>query len=1047
MGKQMEFEDGLYERLLSENEFDGLNSVASSTRLVSNLEDKKALLANHFSSLLAEQISLSESDEDLAYLVSKVNSALGGMELAADSEGLKELRWLSSSPQLDSERYNSMRPLTPLSELALFTNARDEPRIDLELERELATSDSVDILVSFIKLSGLRLLEAQLRKLRDRGVPVRLVTTAYMGATDKKAIDRLVNDLGVRVRIDLSPTSNRLHAKAWKFNRRSGYSTAYIGSSNMSRAALTSGSEWNVRLSAVHAAPLFEKFSAAFETYWESPDYLEYSTELLGEALEEALSKERSGSLGYSLLTNLDVIPMAHQVQMLEDLRVAREVFGHSRNLVVAATGTGKTVLAAFDYKSLFVQGQPRPRLLFVAHRKEILQQAMATFRQVLNDGEFGELWVDGLKPKEWNHVFASIQSLDTLKLANLPSDHFQHLIVDEFHHAEAKSYASLFEVLQPSQVVGLTATPERADGVDKIWQEQFGGRIASELRLWDALSRELLAPFHYFGIGEDIDYSSLPWVAGKYDQTALSDLVTSNTFRNRRVLKELDAKVPNIEKMRALIFCVSVDHAQKVAEEFTGQGVKTVAVTGGTENRGQIIQKLRQGEIQAIATVDVFNEGVDIPEVDTIVLLRPTESSTVFLQQIGRGLRRCEGKEQVLILDFIGAHRSEYRVDKKFEALSGKSRAEVIQSVEQGFPYLPSGSAIQLDSISRERILGLIKDQVSPAWKKLIAEIRDYGTTSLAEYLKASGRDVFEIYRDSNKNWVSLLELAGLRKFQFSDSDAVYLKLIPRLLHIDDLARIQFLELVLSGQLPRWEEMDVFTRSQSSMLFWNLFVDGKDPMTSNTWNSIDQAFVSLRNSKVFLEEVAELIDVLRTQIHHVGTPLSIGGLAQPLLTHSTYTRYELLGALGYGRLPGSSLYETGQFRSIAGAREGVYYVPEAKVDLFLVTLQKSDRLSPSIRYHDYAISNSIFHWESQSRTTPESPTGQRYLNHRALASNVLLAVRQSASDAQGTMQFKLLGLVDYMKHEGSKPIKIWWKLQEPMDPESFELAAAAKVS
>jgi hypothetical protein len=239
---------------------------------------------------------------------------------------------------------------------------------------------------------------------------------------------------------------------------------------------------------------------------------------------------------------------------------------------------------------------------------------------------------------------------------------------------------------------------------------------------------------------------------------------------------------------------------------------------------------------------------------------------------------------------------------------------------------------------------------------------------------------------------------------------------------------------------------MDDLTRRSSSMVFWNLFVDGKNPVTSTTWKSIDDAFKSLRASNVFVKEAKELLGVLRTQIRHVGMPIVLGGFIQPLLTHSTYTRYELLGALGYGRLPGSSVYETGQFRSISGAREGVYYVPEAKVDLFLVTLQKSDRLSPSVRYHDYAISDSIFHWESQSRTTPESPTGQRYLNHRSLGSDVLLACRHSAANAQGTMQFKLLGLADYIKHDGSKPITIWWKLRERMDPGTFELAAAAKV-
>jgi superfamily II DNA or RNA helicase len=1042
----MIFEDGIYERLLSELEFAQFNRESSSIRSVSNFEDKKALLRSYLGDLVSAQIEAAEDDASLQYLVSKLNNAAGGAPLAISNNEFKELRWVSSRAHQDRDRFDNMRPITPVGEMALFTNARDEPRIDLELERELATSDSVDILVSFIKISGLRLLETQLLKLRDRGVLVRLITTTYMGATDKKAIDRLVNELGVRVRIDLSPNSNRLHAKAWKFTRASGYSTAYIGSSNMSRAALTSGSEWNVRLSEAQTPSLFEKFETSFDTYWESKEYREYSTEALGQALEEALSRQGKGESGYVLISQLEVIPKPHQIQMLEELKVAREVFGYSRNLVVAATGTGKTVLAALDYKRLIEPGQPRPRLLFVAHRKEILQQAMATFRQVLGDGAFGELWVDGMMPKTWDHVFASVQSFSMAKISGLPVDHFHHLIVDEFHHAEASSYRAIFKSLEPDQVVGLTATPERSDGVDQIWRDEFGGRIASELRLWDAIGRDLLAPFHYFGISEDIDYSNVPWVGGKYEVTALSKLVTSNTFRNRKVLKELEAKVASLEAMKALIFCSSVEHARQVADEFSSLGVTTEAVTGETANRGQIIQRLRSGQIQAIATVDVFNEGVDIPELDTIVLLRPTESPTVFLQQIGRGLRLFPGKDHVLILDFIGAHRAEYRIDKKFEALSGKPRSEVIKNLQEGFPYLPSGSAIQLDQLSTERVLNLIKEQVSPAWKRLAAEVKAYGTSSLKEYLELSGRDLFEIYRDSGKTWVLLLSASELLAMDISDFDHVLLKLVSRLLHVDDAQRIGALESLLKADAPRWLEMDDFERRSASMIFWNLFVDGNKPGTSDTWGSIDDAFDALRMSEPFVKEVSGLLEVLRQRIRHVGSQISVQSVWQPLVTHATYSRYELLGALGYGRLPGSSVYETGQLRSIAGAREGVYFVAESKVDLFLVTLQKSERLSPSIRYHDYAISNSIFHWESQSRTTPESPTGERYINHRSRGTDVLIATRQTASDGNGTVHFKLLGLADYMKHEGSQPIKIWWHLREPMDPETFEIAAAAKV-
>lgn len=1044
----MDYEDGLHERLLTAAELAAVDPMMQSVMQVSEPADQRELLAQHFQGRLNELLNLQETSEGLLDLAKRLSVALG-VDLPAEANGkLTELLWSSAKPVLDRERLTNLRPLTPISDMALYTNARDEPRIDLELERELATSDSVDILVSFIKMSGLRLLEPQLRKLADRQVQVRLITTTYMGATDKKAIDRLVNELGVKVRIDLSPNSNRLHAKAWKFNRASGYSTAYVGSSNMSRAALTSGSEWNVRLAEVKAPGLFEKFRATFETYWEAPAYIEYSTDVHGSALQESLDRQSAGKFAPSfMLSGLEVTAKPHQTQMLEDLRVQREVFGHSHNLVVAATGTGKTVLAALDYKRLIKSGNARPTLLFVAHRKEILTQALLTFRQVLGDANFGELLVDGQRPSSWTHVFASIQSLNSGIVEQLGELHFQHLIVDEFHHAEAKSYKKLFEAFSAEQVVGLTATPERSDGVSEIWTSYFGGRIASELRLWDAINRDLLTPFHYFGVGEDLDYGQLPWARGRYDSTALSNLITSNSLRNKRVLRELESKVADPSSMRALVFCVSVAHAQQVARDFTAMGLETVPVTAETENRASVIQKLSAGEIQAIATVDVFNEGVDIPEVDTIILLRPTESPTLFLQQIGRGLRLCQGKADVLILDFIGAHRAEYRVDRKFEALSGRRRSEVLNNLRDGFPYLPSGSSIQLDDLGREHILNLMKAQVNPNWRQLAAEVASYATTSLAEYLNACGRDLYDVYKAADRNWVNLLSEAGIYAHPVSESDGKFLNRIPKLLHIDDLLRIEHLRAILEGTLPSWDDSTDAQKRLSSLVFWNLFNDALDPRSGERWSSIDEAFVALRNSKPFKFEALELLSVLHSKIEQVGEQFPLNFGQHPLLAHATYTRYELLGALGYGRLPGSSVYEDGKVRTISSAREGVYFVAEAKVDLFLVTLQKSQSLSPSIRYHDYAISNSIFHWESQSRTTPESPTGKRYINHRALGVDILMAVRATAKDGSGTQHFKLIGPVDYMNHEGSQPIKFWWHLQIPMDIKTFETAAAAKVS
>lgn len=1044
----MKIEPGLHERLVENSELSLLTPENSRIEEVSNLDDSRRLAKLFLESRITELLAEKDSVEKIFELLGSFSKVIGKTPYGSEQGIMNELRWFSNNSILDADRLNNKRPFTPISEHALFTNSRDEPRIDLELERELATSDSVDIIVSFIKVSGLRLLEAQFRELRDRGVRVRLVTTTYMGATEKKAVDRLVNELGAEVRIDLLPNSNRLHAKAWLFNRESGFSTAIIGSSNMSRVALTSGSEWNVRLSKVSSPSIFEKFSTTFETYWESDDYLHYTTEELGEALEEALAAQsESKSESISLMSHLEVNPRPHQIRMLDELSVSRELLGHSRNLVVAATGTGKTVLAALDYKRLIQAGEPRPNLLFVAHRKEILQQALATFRTVLGDNEFGELLVDGLRAKKWTHVFASIQSLSEKVLDGLGLSHFEHLIVDEFHHAEAKSYKKLFSSIHANQILGLTATPERSDGVDRIWKEIFGGRIASELRLWDALRQDLLAPFHYFGIGEDIDYSSLPWVAGRYETSSLSALVTSNTLRNRRVLRELNDKVADISKMRALVFCASVDHANQVAGDFTSSGVKTIAVTGITHNRKSIIEKLRQGEIQAISTVDVFNEGVDIPEVDTIVLLRPTESPTVFIQQIGRGLRRAQGKDQVLILDFIGAHRAEYRIDRKYEALSGTKRAGVLRSLEEGFPYLPSGSAIQLDSLSREYVLEQIKRQVAPNWKSMISEIKNYGIPSLREYLAASDRDIYDVYKGKGRTWVTAAIEAELIDDKLQDADLKLLGKIPRLLHLDDHVRIAEYSSLISNPPKGWSKMTLYEKRIASMFFWNLFEDGLNPIDGSNWASIDEALITLRSSSAFVTEVIDLLDALKVKVKQMGEHFDLLSGEHPLVAHATYTRYELLGCLGYGKLPGSSIYENGQSRFLSNAREGAYYIDEAKLDLFLVTLQKSERLSPSVRYHDYAISPKLFHWESQNKNSEESKSGQRYINHRSLRNDIMIAVRESAEGEFGTRHFKLLGPAEYIKHQGSRPMAIWWKLRIPMDPDTFDQAAAAKVS
>ena len=555
--------------------------------------------------------------------------------------------------------------------------------------------DRVDLLVSFLKWSGWRLLRDPVRRfLERRPGGLRVLTTTYMGATDRKVLDDLV-DCGAQVKISYDTRRTRLHAKAWLFHRDSGYSTALVGSSNLSAAALVDGLEWNVRLSQVETPQVLGQFQSAFEQYWEEGEFETYDPVTDAERVDQALqSEQRTGADALAL--HIDVRPYPFQQEILDRLEAERRR-GHNRNLVVAATGTGKTVVAALDYRRLREKYGPL-KLLFVAHRREILDQSLTMFRVVLKDNGFGEQLVAGRKPTEGRHVFASIQSLHEDRLLQFEPSFYDVVIVDEFHHAAAPTYDRLLKHVRPRYLLGLTATPERADG--EPITHWFEDRMAAELRLWHALDQQLLCPFQYFGIADGTDLRSTGWQAGRYVTADLDSVFTGNHARVAKILQAVSNIIENPREMRALGFCVSISHAEFMARELERHGIPTAALTANSDEqtRTNVLGCLRRREINVVFAVDIFNEGVDAPEVDTVLFLRPTESATVFLQQLGRGLRLSEGKECLTAIDFVGHMHAKFRFDRRFRAIIGGTRKQILREVEQGFPRLPPGCAIQLD-------------------------------------------------------------------------------------------------------------------------------------------------------------------------------------------------------------------------------------------------------------------------------------------------------------------------------------------------------------
>ena len=887
-----------------------------------------------------------------------------------------------------------------------------------EVNRELASADAVDLLIPFVRWTGVRLVRERLAEVAQRGGRVRVIASTYLGSSEPRALEALL-DLGGEVRISYDTTSTRLHAKAWLFERLTGFSTALIGSSNLSNTALVDGLEWNVRLSTADTAAVLATFRATFEGYWEGDHVEPYEPERF------ALAVSRERPEAHDELSPFDLVAYPHQTRILEDLEVERERHGRWRNLVVAATGTGKTVIAALDYRRLRAAQGGEMSLLFVAHRKEILQQSLRMFRHALKDGSFGEIYVDGRSPSAWCHVFASVQSLATLDLADLAPDHFDMVIVDEFHHAAAPTYERLLNHLTPRVLLGLTATPERTDG--KSVTDWFDGRFAAEVRLWDAIDGGQLCPFHYFGVHDDVDLSALEWRRSGYDLATLANLYTGNEARLGKIVRSVRDIVADPLEMRALGFCVSVDHATYMAESFTRAGIPAVAVSGrtGSEERANALRMLAAGEVNCVFAVDLFNEGIDVPAIDTVLFLRPTESATVFLQQLGRGLRRADGKACLTVLDFIGQQHRSFRFDRRFRALlGGGDRAQLRRSVEEGFPFLPSGCHLELDRVARDVALENLRRSIGGPWKELADELREMGDVSLTEYLRRSDRILDEVYR-SDRGWSDLRRDAGLAVDDPGADDRVLARAFGRMLHIDDRERLgAYADLVKSDHPPELSGAGERLRRILTMLHLDLWA-ADEP------GGLAAGLDRLWKNPARLIELGQLVDALEVRADVVPRDLR---LTQPipLSVHCRYTSAEVLAAVGASHA-----------EKPRPLREGVLWDKASACDLFFVTITKSEHhYSPTTMYRDHAISRELFHWESQSTTTERSPTGQRYIHHRELGSHILLFARETKSNRA----YVFLGTAQYVSHTGERPIAFTWRLDDPLPESVYAMARVAAV-
>lgn len=983
-------------------------------------------LARHLAEALTPLVANEPLSTDQAELVNSllaVTAADAGDALVTPPAVLHEVR-------RDARALPATRPATPFSVSDLLVNAEGQPNIGSELRAELATAHSVDLICAFVIWSGVIAVRDPLRALIDRGGTVRVITTTYMGATQRRAVDELVR-IGAHVRVAFDARSTKLHAKSWLMQRQSGLTTAFIGSSNLSQTALFDGLEWNVRLSEVDAAHVVERVRTMFASHWESEHFEDYDPVTRGDDLDKALGLQREPTGPAISFAGLQVHPLGYQQRMLDTLDVERRRHDRHSNLIVAATGTGKTVLAALDYRRLCEQHGKDLSLLFVAHREQILHQALGTFRAVMRQGAFGEIHGGGAIARG-QHVFAMVQSLHEEQVAELVPDAYDVVVIDEFHHAAANSYDRLLSRLEPVELLGLTATPERLDGQDvTAW---FGGRIAVELRLWEAIDQGYLVPFQYFGVADDVDLSRLAWKRGGYATQDLENLYTGNDLRVGKLLQEIERVVAEPGRMRALGFCVSVAHARYMAKRFSEAGLASVSIDGTTSepDRAEALRRLAAGELRVIFSVDLLGEGVDVPVVDTVLLLRPTHSATVFTQQLGRGLRQAPGKPSLTVIDLIGQQHRQFRFDERLAAILDVRRGPVRKQVEEAFPFLPSGCHVELDRVSREIVLDNLKSVARLGqWKTLLDDLRSFDSdVTLERFLADTGREPIDLYRSADASWSRLRRDAGLPvpAAGNADEERALLRAVRRSLHVDDPERVQFYRALVAGPaVPRAASFDVRQRRLLTMLLWGMWGLGRK------FTDLDEGLRAIWRHPAVLRELGELLEVLDARSTTLPAAASVGmDPSVPLVVHATYAQSEVLAAYGLGS-PAAP----------PQLREGAKWIEDAQTDVFFVTLHKSQReYSPTTMYRDYAISRELFHWETQSVHSSGTPTVRRYIEHQTRGTKVHLFLRDRKTLGHGvTAPYVFAGPVEYVAHERERPVAFTWRLAHLLPEEVFEVA------
>ncbi|MEH7440673.1 DEAD/DEAH box helicase [Neobacillus drentensis] len=919
-------------------------------------------------------------------------------------------------------------------EKKLIVNS-DKGNLLRELVKSMSECERFYFSVAFINFSGLQLLLDPLKEAEKKGIKGKIITSTYLNFTDAKALEKIREFNNVDLKVFVTDKEIGFHTKAYIFEYKDSYKVI-IGSSNITQSALKSNIEWNVEIITKENGRFIQDVLKEYDYLWHmsedaDPDFIS--------RYEEFLKSFKSTQMTHQMIyeNKQYIVPNRMQKRATENLDRLRS-FGEKKALVIAATGTGKTYMSAFDVKNM----KPK-KLLFIVHREEILKKAKDTFEMLLpNEGLSFGLLTGNHKQKHVDYVFATIQTISKC-FHEFDKDEFEYLIIDEAHHATSPTYQTILNYFEPKFTLGMTATPERSDGYNVF--DLFDNNVALEVRLHEALEDELVIPFHYFGITdiEGIDLSDVD----------IDDIgeITKRLKVNERVdfiIEKMDFYGHDGEKRKGLGFCVSIEHAQYMAGEFNKRGYKSVCLYGADppEKRELYINRLESDhdELEFIFTVDIFNEGVDIPSINTVLMLRPTNSPIVFIQQLGRGLRKHANKSFLTVLDFIGNHNKTFLIALALNGSRYYDKESLKVAIATGFANIPGCTHIQMDKISQERILAQIDNENFNSMKYLKEEYFEFKKLNqgripylLLDYLKYDGAPDPVKFIDREKTYLSFVAkvekddyLKGLLQNDAFESTLKELSSKLPLKRIYEFVIIRYL--IDHGEI----NLEVAKRQILKMIN-----DVDDDSVLHAFECLNQNYYDSGQ----LKNKPKLFNYIEGKL--TKTPIFIEQLKnqdyrkyiEDIITYGIF-RYEKEFKSEYYGVPHFKHYEQypmmdaallSNYRKIHSSFRGSGLLANGKEYFLFIDLHKEEDVKESINYKDKFINERYFQWQSQNSTTQSSERGQNIIHNKKRGVNLHLFVRKYREIDGKNEPFIYIGKGDTVQYEGEKPITVKIKLEQ----------------